>query len=85
MLNTYYFFLADVLFSPYDSTAVCAVFKILINLCDASDKQKTDIMVQTGLSLLTVAFEVSADTIGRFPSLLDLVKNKLCRNLLLVS
>lgn len=45
------------------------------------DKQNSDTMVHMGLSLLTVALEVGADSIGNYDSLLVLVKDELCRNL----
>lgn len=45
------------------------------------DKQNSDTMVHMGLSMLTVALEVGADSIGNYDSLLVLVKDELCRNL----
>jgi len=38
-----------------------------------------------GISLLTVALESGADHIASFNSLLALVKNDMCRNLIFVS
>jgi brefeldin A-resistance guanine nucleotide exchange factor 1 len=41
-------------------------------------------MMTVGLNLLTVALEVGADHIPHYPSLLSIVKDSLCRNLLTV-
>jgi brefeldin A-resistance guanine nucleotide exchange factor 1 len=42
-------------------------------------------MIHMGLTLLTVALEIGADSIGKYNSLLGLVKDELCRNLFSVS
>lgn len=75
----------DVPISPYGLACVRELFRFLISLCNPLDKQNTDVMIHLGLSLLIVAFEVSADHIGKYATLLALVKNELCRNLLSVS
>lgn len=49
------------------------------------DKQNTDVMIHMGLSLLTIALEVGADSMGKYDSLLEMVKDDLCRNLFAVS
>ncbi|KAK5641442.1 hypothetical protein RI129_009989 [Pyrocoelia pectoralis] len=66
---------------PYGIVSVREMFRFLISLCNPLDKQNTDSMIHLGLTLLTVAFEVSADNIGKYSSLLALVKDDLCRNL----
>lgn len=66
---------------PYGLMSVRELFRFLISLCNPNDKQNTDVMMHLGLSLLTVAFEVGADSIGKYSSLLRLVKDELCRNL----
>lgn len=38
-----------------------------------------------GLSMLTVALEVGADSIGKYDTLMDLVKDDMCKNLFAVS
>lgn len=38
-----------------------------------------------GLSLLTVALEVGADSIGKYDTLMALVKDDMCKNLFAVS
>lgn len=70
---------------PYSLLSVRELFWFLINLCNPADKQNTDVMIHLGLTLLTVAFEVGADSIGKYSSLLALVKDELCRNLFSVS
>lgn len=49
------------------------------------DKQNSDVMIHMGLSLLTIALEIGADSIGKYDSLLEMVKDDLCRNLFAVS
>lgn len=50
-----------------------------------SDKQNTETMINTGLALLTIALEVAADNMARYPSLLAIIKDDLCKNLFSVS
>ncbi|XP_075169478.1 sec7 domain-containing protein garz [Haematobia irritans] len=66
---------------PYGLPCIQELFRFLILLCNPLDKQNTDTMMHMGLSLLTVAFEVGADNIGMYDSLLELVKDDLCRHL----
>ncbi|XP_064536174.1 Golgi-specific brefeldin A-resistance guanine nucleotide exchange factor 1 isoform X1 [Drosophila montana] len=68
--------------TPYGLPFIQELFRFLIILCNPLDKQNSDSMMHTGLSLLTVAFEVAADNIGKYEALLDLVKDDLCRNLI---
>ncbi|XP_057671770.1 Golgi-specific brefeldin A-resistance guanine nucleotide exchange factor 1 [Diorhabda carinulata] len=67
--------------SPYGLACVRELLRFLISLCNPLDKQNTEIMIHLGLTLLTVAFEISADNIGKYNTLLALVKDDLCRNL----
>ncbi|CAH0720521.1 unnamed protein product, partial [Brenthis ino] len=67
---------------PYGLVCVRELFRFLISLCNPYDKQNTTDMVQQGLSLVATALEVGADHIADCPSLLYLVKDPLCRNLL---
>jgi len=71
--------------TPYGLPFIQELFRFLIILCNPLDKQNSDSMIHTGLSLLTVAFEVAADNIGKYETLLELVKDDLCRNLISVS
>ncbi|XP_034102559.1 Golgi-specific brefeldin A-resistance guanine nucleotide exchange factor 1 isoform X1 [Drosophila albomicans] len=68
--------------TPYGLPFIQELFRFLIILCNPLDKQNSDSMIHTGLSLLTVAFEVAADNIGKYETLLALVKDDLCRNLI---
>ena len=70
---------------PYGLACVRELFRFLISLCNPLDKQNTDVMIHLGLTLLTVAFEVGADSIGKYSHLLALVRDDLCRNLFSVS
>lgn len=70
---------------PYGLDCVRELFRFLITLCNPLDKQNTEVMIHLGLTLLTVALEVGADSIGKYTTLLTLVKNELCRNLFSVS
>ncbi|ERL94183.1 hypothetical protein D910_11465 [Dendroctonus ponderosae] len=72
---------ADFVLQPYGLACVRELFRFLISLCNPNDKQNTDVMIHIGLTLLTVAFEVGADSIGKHAPLLSLVKDELCRNL----
>ncbi|XP_017476492.1 PREDICTED: Golgi-specific brefeldin A-resistance guanine nucleotide exchange factor 1 isoform X1 [Rhagoletis zephyria] len=66
---------------PYGLPCIQELFRFLILLCNPLDKQNTDTMIHMGLSLLTMAFKVGADNIGKYDTLLELVKDDLCRNL----
>ncbi|XP_032597071.1 Golgi-specific brefeldin A-resistance guanine nucleotide exchange factor 1 isoform X2 [Drosophila grimshawi] len=68
--------------TPYGLPFIQELFRFLIILCNPLDKQNSDSMMHTGLGLLTVAFEVAADNIGKYESLLELVKDELCRSLI---
>lgn len=70
---------------PFGLDCVRELFRFLISLCNPLDKQNTEVMIHIGLTLLTVALEVGADSIGKYTTLLTLVKNELCRNLFSVS
>ncbi|CAK1550367.1 unnamed protein product [Leptosia nina] len=67
---------------PYGLTCIREIFRFLISLCNPLDTQNTTAMVHLGLQLVGTALEVSADRLSQYPSLLYLVKDPLCRNLL---
>ncbi|CAG9763319.1 unnamed protein product [Ceutorhynchus assimilis] len=71
----------DLVLLPYGLACVRELFRFLISLCNPNDKQNTEVMIHLGLTLLTVAFEVGADSIGKHATLLALVKDDLARNL----
>jgi brefeldin A-resistance guanine nucleotide exchange factor 1 len=70
--------------APYGALCVRELFRFLISLCSPLDKQNSEIMTHLGLSLLQVALEIAVDVLSNFSSLLGLVKDDLCRNLILV-
>ncbi|KAF9421264.1 hypothetical protein HW555_002736 [Spodoptera exigua] len=74
----------DANLQPYGLVCVRELFRFLISLCNPLDSQNTSGMVHLGLSLVGTALEVSADQLAKYPSLLYLVKDPLCRNLLSV-
>lgn len=49
------------------------------------DTQNSSSMVYLGLCLVETALEVAADHLAQHPSILQLIKDPLCRNLLSVS
>ncbi|XP_073967020.1 Golgi-specific brefeldin A-resistance guanine nucleotide exchange factor 1-like [Choristoneura fumiferana] len=67
---------------PYGLVCVRELFRFLISLCNPLDPQNTSGMVHLGLALAGTALEVGADHVADYPSLLYLVKDPLCRNLL---
>lgn len=70
---------------PYGLPCIRELFRFLITLINPLDKQNTDAMIHMGLSLLTIALEVGADSIGKYDTLMVMVKDDLCRNLFSVS
>ncbi|OAD60695.1 Golgi-specific brefeldin A-resistance guanine nucleotide exchange factor 1 [Eufriesea mexicana] len=70
--------------APYGALCVRELFRFLVSLCCPHDKQNNEVMTHLGLSLLQVALEIAADYLSNFPSLLVLVKDDLCRNLILL-
>ncbi|CAB0006397.1 unnamed protein product [Nesidiocoris tenuis] len=66
---------------PYGLVMVCELLRFSASLCNPLEKNSSDAMIHIGLALITVAFEVGADSIAKFPSLMAIVKNDVCRNL----
>ncbi|XP_031640061.1 Golgi-specific brefeldin A-resistance guanine nucleotide exchange factor 1 isoform X2 [Contarinia nasturtii] len=73
--------MAVVTLTPYGLPLIHELLRFLISLINPMDKQNSDVMIHMGLSLLTIALEVGADSIGKYDSLLEMVKDDLCRNL----
>lgn len=71
--------------TPYGLPCIRELLRFLITLINPLDKQNTDAMIHMGLSLLTIALEVGADSIGKYDTLLEMMKDDLCRNLFAVS
>ncbi|XP_043262335.1 Golgi-specific brefeldin A-resistance guanine nucleotide exchange factor 1 isoform X1 [Colletes gigas] len=70
--------------APYGALCIRELFRSLISLCSPLEKQNNEVMMHLGLNLLQVALEIAADALSNFPSLLALVKDDLCRNLILL-
>lgn len=70
---------------PYGLGCVIELLRFLVSLCNSYDKQNTEIMTFTSLSLLTVALELGADPMSKHPALLALIKDSMCRNFFSVS
>lgn len=87
--NLFLFFFVDVMTTatllPYGLPCIQELLRFLITLINPLDKQNTDAMIHMGLNLLTIALEVGADSIGKYDTLLEMVKDGLCRNLFSVS
>lgn len=69
---------------PHNIICVQDLLRFLASICDPYENQNTDVMIQISLSLLTVALEVGARSIPKYQSLLIIIKDALCRNLLSV-
>lgn len=69
---------------PHNSICVQELLRFLALICNPYDHQNTDVMRLISLSLLTVALEVGAKAVSNHPSLLTVIKDTLCRNLLSV-
>ena len=70
--------------APYGALCVRELFRFLVSLCSPLDKQNSEVMTHLGLTLLQVVLETAADYLSNFQSLLVLVKDDLCRNLILL-
>ena len=70
--------------NPYGMACVREVLRFLVSLTSPTYDQNTPAMIATSLGLVTVALEVGGEHINKCPSLLQLVKDQLCRNLMLL-
>lgn len=77
---------------PYGLPCVWELLRFLASLLyvpeavghSQQQQQSLEMMIHSGLNLLAVALESGADHISSFPSLLSLVKDDVCRNLLML-
>lgn len=77
---------------PYGLPCVWELLRFLASLLYVPEavghsqqhQQSLEMMIHSGLNLLAVALESGADHISSFPSLLSLVKDDVCRNLLML-
>ena len=84
-MNTLSFFSAAGPLIPYGLPCVRELFRFLVSLTNPLDRHNSDVMIHMGLSLLTVALESGADHIGPHSSLMFLVRDDMCKNLMFVS
>lgn len=69
---------------PYGMACVREVLRFLVTLTNPTNEQNTPNMIATSLGLITVALEIGGEQINKCSSLLYLVRDQLCRNLLLL-
>ncbi|KAA0190366.1 hypothetical protein HAZT_HAZT006148 [Hyalella azteca] len=69
---------------PYGMACVREVLRFLVTLTNPTNDQNTPNMITTALGLITVALEIGGEQINKCSSLLKLVRDQLCRNLLLL-
>lgn len=69
---------------PYGLPCVRELLRFLVSLTNPHDRHNTDMMIHMGLSLLMVALESGADSIPNYKSLLGLVRDDMCKNLISV-
>jgi brefeldin A-resistance guanine nucleotide exchange factor 1 len=70
---------ADV--KPYGLPSIRELFRVLADLLDPHDRQRTDTLRVMALRIVNVALEVAGPSIANHPSLASLAKDTLCRNL----
>ncbi|KAK0896856.1 GDP/GTP exchange factor for ARF [Friedmanniomyces endolithicus] len=66
---------------PYGLPSIRELFRVLADLLDPHDKQRTDTLRVMALRIVNVALEVAGPSISSHPSLASLAKDTLCRNL----
>lgn len=71
----------DVDVKPYGLPSIRELFRVLADLLDPHDRQRTDTLRVMALRIVNVALEVAGPSIANHPSLANLAKDTLCRNL----
>ncbi|KAK4544424.1 hypothetical protein LTR36_004315 [Oleoguttula mirabilis] len=66
---------------PYGLPSIRELFRVLADLLDPHERQKTDVLRVMALRIVNVALEVAGPSIASHPSLASLAKDTLCRNL----
>lgn len=66
---------------PYGLPSIRELFRVLADLLDPHDKQRTDTLRVMALRIVNVALEVAGPSIANHPSLASLAKDTMCRNL----
>jgi len=67
---------------PYGLPAVYELLRFLASLINPHETANTEAQINIGLSLVTTALEVGVDSLAKFPSLLSLTQDSICRNLI---
>lgn len=67
---------------PHNIECILELLQYLISLINPLDGQNSDAMIHLGLNLLIISFESSVESIGRKKSLMSVVENDLCFNLI---
>lgn len=66
---------------PYGLPSIRELFRVLADLLDPHDRQRTDTLRVMALRIVNVALEVAGPSIANHPSLASLAKDTMCRNL----
>ena len=70
---------------PHGLVCVREVLRFLVSITDPRDtSSNSPRLMATGLGLVSVALEVGCKELNRFPSLLAVVGNRLCRHMIMV-
>merc|ERR1719470_728496 len=67
---------------PYGLPAVYELLRFLASLINPHETANSEAQINIGLALITTALEVGVDSLSRFPSLLGLTQDSICRNLI---
>jgi len=67
---------------PYGLPAVYELLRFLASLINPHEPANSEAQINIGLSLITTALEVGVDSLVKFPSLLGLAQDSICRNLI---
>ena len=71
---------------PYGLSSVKELLKFMsLMICPHESYNNSEQIISLGLELLTIALEVGGKHIGNYTSLVDLVKDDVCKSLLAVS
>ena len=69
------------LIKPYSLPSIRELFRVLVDLLQPNNRQQADAMRVMALRIIDVAFEVAGPSIAKHPSLANLARNDLCRQL----
>ena len=66
---------------PYSLPSIRELFRVLVDLLQPNNRQQADAMRVMALKIIDVALEVAGPSIAKHPTLADLARNDLCRQL----